>query len=198
MSEAVVYIHGKGGSPNEAEHYRMLFKDSEVIGLDYNSETPWEAKKEFPVLFDSIAQKYDSVTVIANSIGAFFTMHALTDRQIRKAYFISPIVDMQKLISDMMLWANVSEKELSEKKEIPTSFGETLSWDYLNFVKENPIVWNIPTHILYGEKDNLTPYETVSNFAEKIKSTLTVMNGGEHWFHTEEQMKFLDEWILNR
>ena len=25
--------------------------------------------------------------------------------------------------------------------------------------------------------------------------TLTVMRNGEHWFHTEEQMKFLDEWI---
>ena len=27
---------------------------------------------------------------------------------------------------------------------------------------------------------------------------LTVMENGEHWFHTEEQMKFLDEWILNQ
>ena len=25
--------------------------------------------------------------------------------------------------------------------------------------------------------------------------SLTVMEGGEHWFHTEEQMRFLDEWI---
>ena len=22
------------------------------------------------------------------------------------------------------------------------------------------------------------------------------MRNGEHWFHTEEQMKFLDEWIV--
>ena len=27
------------------------------------------------------------------------------------------------------------------------------------------------------------------------EATLTVMKGGEHWFHTEEEMKFLDEWI---
>ena len=26
-------------------------------------------------------------------------------------------------------------------------------------------------------------------------ATLTVMEGGEHWFHTEEQMDFLDRWI---
>jgi len=22
------------------------------------------------------------------------------------------------------------------------------------------------------------------------------MDGGEHWFHTEEQMRFLDDWII--
>lgn len=29
--------------------------------------------------------------------------------------------------------------ELCEKREIPTDFGETLSWKYLCFVRENPI-----------------------------------------------------------
>lgn len=24
---------------------------------------------------------------------------------------------------------------------------------------------------------------------------LTIMKNGEHWFHTEEQMQFLDAWI---
>jgi len=24
---------------------------------------------------------------------------------------------------------------------------------------------------------------------------VTVMEGGEHWFHTAEQMAFLDDWI---
>ncbi len=29
-------------------------------------------------------------------------------------------------------------------------------------------------------------------------ATLTVMKGGEHWFHTEEEMNFLDEWIRSQ
>ena len=33
MKHIVVYVHGKGGSPAEAEHYKSLFPDSEVIGL---------------------------------------------------------------------------------------------------------------------------------------------------------------------
>uniref|UniRef100_UPI000CD9A434 copper resistance protein NlpE N-terminal domain-containing protein n=1 Tax=Campylobacter concisus TaxID=199 RepID=UPI000CD9A434 len=35
---------------------------------------------------------------VASSIGAFFAMHALQDMRIKKAYFISPIVDMENLI----------------------------------------------------------------------------------------------------
>ena len=95
------------------------------------------------------------------------------------------------------MWANVTEDELCGKKEIQTDFGETLSWENLCYVREHPIVWTVPTHILYGENDNLTSYETISEFANRIKATLTVMKNGEHWFHTEEQMKFLDNWISN-
>ena len=37
--------------------------------------------------------------------------------------------------------------------------------------------------------------ETMTEFAKKIHANLTVMENGEHWFHTEEQMAFLDNWF---
>lgn len=193
--KAVIYIHGKGGSADEAEHYKPLFADCDVIGLDYKAETPWEAKAEFPKLFDAVSEVHSSVTVIANSIGAYFAMSALSDRKIEKAIFISPIVNMERLISDMMVWANVTEEALRERKEIRTDFGETLSWDYLSYVRSNPICWSVPTHILYGNQDGLTSFATVSSFAKRIGATLDVMEGGEHWFHTARQMAFLDDRI---
>ncbi len=195
MNKAVIYIHGKGGSSEEAAHYRSLFGDCDIIGFDYTAQSPWEAKEEFPNFFDAVFEAHGSVMVIANSIGAFFAMSALSDRKIEKAYLISPVVDMEKLIKDMMMWANVTEEELQDRKEIQTTFGETLSWEYLCYVKEHPVAWTIPTHILYGEKDDLTSYGTISEFANKIKATLTVMKNGEHWFHTKEQMDLLDNWI---
>ena len=124
-------------------------------------------------------------------------MNALSDKQIEKAYFVSPVVNMEKLITNMMFWSNVTEDKLRDKKEIKTSFGETLSWDYLCYVRENTITWKIPTHILFGEKENLTSYSTISEFAKQANATLTVKKNGEHWFHTDEQMKFLDDWINN-
>lgn len=195
MKDLILYIHGKGGNAQEAEHYKRIFPHWDVIGMDYQSQTPWEAKKEFPILFESYQKEYKKINVIANSIGAFFAMNALTSQSITKAFFISPIVDMEKLISDMLLWANITENELEIKKIIPTSFGETLSWDYLCYVRENPIKWPVFTSILYGEKDHLTSLDTIKAFTAKTDAELTVMKNGEHWFHTEEQMSFLDQWL---
>lgn len=195
MDQVVIYIHGKGGSADESLHYKTLFSDCDVVGLNYTAQYPWEAKKEFQSYFDLMCKHYKSVQIVANSIGAYFAMNALSEKQIEKAYFISPIVNMEQLIADMMFWANITEDELQDKKEIETTFGETLSWEYLCYARRNPIKWKIPTNILFGEKDNLTSYITISEFAKQTKATLTVMKNGEHWFHTEEQMKFLDEWI---
>ena len=192
---AVIYIHGKGGSATESEHYKPLFPDCEVIGLDYQTFTPWETGKEIRIAVEELKGKYENVILIANSIGAFFSMNAGIDEMIQKAFFISPIVNMEKLITDMMQWANVSESELESEGIIHTDYGEDLSWEYLCYVRNHPITWSVPTQILYGSNDHLTSLETITDFANKHQATLSVMDGGEHWFHTEDQMQFLDNWI---
>ena len=196
MKDKVIYVHGKGGSAAEAEHYRPLFADSDVIGFDYHSQTPWEACEEFPCFFNKEREGCASLTLIANSIGAFFSMSALSGTQVDRALFISPIVNMEKLIGDMVSWANVTEDELRRRGEIPTDFGETLSWEYLCYVREHPIKWSVPTRILYGGKDHLTQHGTVSAFADSIGASLTVMEDGGHWFHTDDEMRVLDSWII--
>ena len=191
----VLYIHGKGGSACESEHYKSLFPGCEVLGLDYKTFTPWETGKEIHKALEELKGRYENIILIANSIGAFFSMNAGIESMIKNAYFISPMVDMEKMIFNLMSWSGVSEEELKERGRIPTSFGEDLSWEYLCYVRNHPITWNVPTKILYGSNDNLTSYETMSSFAQKHNAELTVMENGEHWFHTEEQMKFLDDWI---
>ena len=195
VENAIIYIHGKYGTAEEAEYYKKFFNKADIIGFEYTSEYPWDFQKEFSNFIDNIYIKYKKISIIANSIGAYFTMLSLTNKNIEKAFFISPIVDMEKLITDMMFLENITEEELYKKKEIKSSFGETLSWDYLTFVRKNPIEWNVPTYILYGEKDNWTSYEIILNFTNKLKANLTIMRDGEHWFHTKEQMEFLNNWI---
>ena len=197
MKHLVVYVHGKGGSAGEADHYVPLFSGCEVVGFDYRAQTPWDAREEFPRFFEQMRSSCDSLTLIANSIGAFFSMSALNSKYVDHALFISPVVDMENLIQNMMARANVTEDELRARKEIPVGFGETLSWDWLCDVRNHPIRWTVPTRILYGDRDFLTQPETMSAFAARIGAQLTVMPRGEHWFHTPEQMAFLDYWIMD-
>ena len=196
MKNAVIYVHGKDGSANEANHYKQFFnEDYEVIGFDYKSKFPWQAKEEFQKYFDFVITKYNEILLIGNSIGAYFSMISLSEKQIKKAMFISPIVDMENVILNMMKWENVSEEELEDKKIINTSFGESLLWEYLSYVRKNSIICDIPTSILYGEKDDITSLKAMNNFANKINADLTILENGEHWFHTEEQISFLDSWF---
>lgn len=139
--------------------------------------------------------RYSKIYLIANSIGAYFSILSLSDKPIEKAMLISPIIDMECLILEMMRRENISEEELSLRKKVNTLSGELLYWEYLSYVRNNPITWNIPSSILYGEKDNMNSLDTISIFADKINADLTVMENGEHWFHMEEQVRFLDDWF---
>ncbi len=196
--DLVLYIHGKGGSAAECEHYAPLFPDCEVVGLDYKTFTPWETGREIREAVEPLYRAGRSITLIANSIGAYFSMCAGIDAMLRRAFFISPIVDMERLIRSMMDRAGVTEEELRSRGVIPTLFGENLSWAYLRYVRSHPVSWNVPTEILYGSADELTAYETIAAFAAAHRAGLTVMDGGAHWFHTPEQMAFLDDWIRRR
>ena len=194
----VLYVHGKGGSAAEAEHYRPLFPEADVVGFDYHSENPWSAKAEFSEKIAALQANYDQIFLISVSIGAYFSMSADISDSIRRAWLISPIVDMERLILSMLSWAGETEEALQARKIIPTTFGEDLSWEYLQYVRSHPIQWRAPTEILCGSTDSLQSIETIRAFARRFRAGVTVMEGGEHWFHTAEQMKFLDDWIRRR
>ena len=114
---------------------------------------------------------------------------------VRRAYFISPVIDMEGMIKGMMEREGVTEERLNTQGTIPTSFGEELSWEYLSYVRTHPVDWTAETHVLYGENDCLVPSSSLKAFLSGCNATLTVMGGGEHWFHTPEQTAFVAEWI---
>lgn len=197
MSRAMLYIHGKGGNSRETEMLKPFCDGYAIYGIDLADFTPWGTEAQIQNAFEALKKEFDSVSVVGNSIGAYFAMFALQNSPVEKAFFISPILDMEQLILTMMEWANVSEKELRERGSVDTHFGETLSWEYLLFVREHPIHWKTPTEILYAELDNMTSRKTVDNFVNTHQAKLTVMPKGEHWFHTPAQIAFLGNWLKN-
>ncbi|MFQ9308809.1 MAG: hypothetical protein ACLR2K_02665 [Paraclostridium sordellii] len=98
---------------------------------------------------------------------------------------------MKRIIDNIMLWFDIDEEYLKSKQTVKTPIGQNLYWDYYCYVKDNPIdKWNIPTNILYGLKDDLCESDIVFKFVKRFNCNITVMNKGEHYFHTQEQLKF--------
>jgi alpha-beta hydrolase superfamily lysophospholipase len=200
-----LFLHGQMGHKEEAEAFVKIVcpKGAQVLGIDLPGHgarqgrdealNPWTVVPELLAVMDWARVRWNSISLRANSIGAYFAMLALDAPD--KALLVSPILDMERLILDMMGWANVTERELSEKGEIVTSFGQTLSWAYLCYVREHPIHdWHCPICILYAGQDNMTSRQTVEEFTRHHGAQLTIMDNGEHWFHTPEQRKVLQTW----
>ena len=147
-------------------------------------------------IMDYAKMRYDEISLWACSMGAYFSLLAYKDEELESSVFLSPVVNMKLIIDNMMLWSNTTEEELKEKQEIKTEFGPILYWDYYEYVKNNPIEeWNKPTFVLYGNKDNMQDEDTIKNFCEEFNCLLEVLDGGEHYFHTEEQLDFYNNWL---
>lgn len=145
-------------------------------------------------IFKYARTRSNIISVFGCSVGAYFSMLAYKDEQIRQALFLSPVVDMKRIINNMMTWYNVSEERLEKEQEIVTPI-KTLYWDYYQYVLNHPVEWDKPTKLLYGAKDNLCEPNYVNSFAERVKANMTVLEDGEHFFHTEKQLDFLRKWL---
>ena len=195
MKHAMLYIHGKGGNAAEAERFRVICPGFTVLGVDYQGELPWEVAPQITAAYDEAHRQYDHIVLLANSIGAYFAMLFLQDRMLDKALFVSPVLDMERLILDMMSWAGVSEQVLREQREIPTDFGETCPGRIFAMCGSIPSPGRCHRDPLCWGR-HLVSRQTVERFAEEHGAGLTVLENGEHWFHTEEQLAFLDGWIV--
>ena len=207
----VLYIHGKCGNKEEAADFAAIAvqKGYQVLSLDLPGHgertkemadfVPWHVTKELNFILEACKKKYNSISLYACSIGAWFSLLAFKEETFKQCLFVSPVLDMKHVITNMMEWAKVTVEELKSKQEIPTDFGETLSFQYWQYVLAHPIEkWYSPTSILYGTADHLTKQSVVEAFAKRFQSQVTLMKNGGHWFHTEEELKFMRDWIQSQ
>ena len=195
--KVVVYIHGLYGSIREAEDFSYLKDEYDVVGLDYNDGNPWELKDTIRNEFKKLTKNYQEVVVIANSIGAFYAYEYLSDCDIKQAFFISPIADMSQIILNKMMDEGILLNELEEKMFIACKDGTVLSFDFYQHVSRRNDNWKTSTDILYGERDNLVYIENIADFlSNHPNAKLTIKQGSEHYFHTDEEKEFIKNWIL--
>lgn len=197
VKRVAIYIHGLHGSAQEAEDYAFLKDRYDVVGLDYQDGNPWELKETIQQEFKKLAKGYDEVVVIANSIGAFYACEYLADFNIKRAFFISPIVSMFQNIVDLMSMYDIKDKELREKGIIELENGTVLSYDFYQRVSNEEDHWEVPTDILYGAYDDVVYTGSMLEFLENHPlAKLTVKSDSEHYFESEEEKEFIKDWML--
>lgn len=141
-------------------------------------------------------EHWDQVSLFACSMGNYFSLLTYRDIGLKTALFLSPVVDMERIIRNMMMWFQVSPERLEKEGTIDTPVGQKLYWDYFCYVLEHPVdKWDVDTRILYGAQDNLVEVDTISNFIEKFPVLLEIMDEGEHYFHTDDQINVFTQWL---
>lgn len=203
-----IYVHGKHGNKEEAGQFAQIAAQSgyQTVSFDLPEHgerkdepylcIPQNAVHDLQRVYSFFGSSYKSISLYACSIGTYFSLLAYRDITFGKCLFQSPILNMERLITNMMQWANVSPQQLEQQQEIPTSFGETLSWDYYRYTQDHPVdKWESNTFILYGENDNLTEREVLNSFSEKFNCETDVMPNGEHYFHTPAQLDYMYQWL---
>ena len=188
----IAFLHG----------YQVLSFDLPEHGERKTDKTPCKVQncvEELKAVINYAKEKWQIVSLFAVSMGAYFSLLSCRELSIKHAWFLSPVVDMEKIIQNIMKVSSVSEEQLEKEQTIKTPYGQTLYWDYLVYVRNNRIEkWDIPTDILFGENDDVCDTNTTKDFSERFDCSLTTVSRAEHWIHTPEQLNALRSWLVNK
>lgn len=202
-----LFVHGKMSSKESAEGiakiaeqrgYQTISFDLPGHGERKNEDKRcdiWNGVHDLTVIGDYVFTNWNEVSLYACSLGAYFSLNAYHRCNIKKCLFQSPILDMEYLIKQMMVWFEISEERLASEKEIDTPI-DLMTWDYYQYVKEHPIQnWDIETKILFAGRDNLQSLEIIKNFVDKFNGMITVSEHSEHPFMGEEDGAIVEQWL---
>jgi alpha-beta hydrolase superfamily lysophospholipase len=205
----VVAVHGNQSSKEDdviitfaecaiSKGYQVISFDLPDHGERKDENVPCKVQNavgDLKAVMSQAKKLSESISLFACSMGAYFSLLAYNEAPLQQALFLSPLVDMERMIHNMMIWFNISEDKLKAEQEISTPIGQPLYWDYYCYVKEHPVTtWNVPTAILYGANDDTVELDTVEAFAKRFHADLRFMEQGEHYFHTKEQLSFFRKW----
>ena len=208
----IIAVHGnfsnKADIPIQILSEIAISKGYQVLGFDLpehgdrkNDSTLCKVQEciiDLNQIMTFAKNRWNKISIFGNSIGAYFSLMAFKDEAVEKAYFLSPVVNMEQIIKNMMLSFQITEDLLQKEEIIQTPIGQILYWDYYDYVKKHPVEqWNVPTYILYGNQDNLCSYDTLLDFQNKVPVYLKILSNCEHFFHTSEQLNAFTLWLTD-
>ncbi len=180
----------------------------QVVSFDLpqHGERAWETERIMPdrcirelkTVFRYAKGSARQISLFGCSMGAYFQLLTFAEEEIARAWFLSPVTDMERIIHNLMGYCGITEEEFEERIVVENDI-EPLYFPYYTYVRSHPVTkWPHETYILRGEHDTLCEYPYVKDFAERFGCSLTEQKGGEHWFHTESELAFFRSWIRER
>lgn len=208
--KVLLCVHGKMGSKDvfaqiaeiaEQKGYQTLSFDLPQHGERQEEAARcdvWNGIRDLNAMGDYAFRRWKHVSLYACSLGAYFSLQAYPEREFEKCLFQSPILDMEYLVGQMMKWFDVTEERLHREGEIDTPI-DPLRWDYWQYIRKHPVEkWNIPTHILFGGKDELQTLEIMHSFAERFGASVRVAKDSEHPFMAEGDGEIVNRWLREK
>lgn len=205
--KAYIHVHGKMSCKEYAAEFAEIAaeKGYQTISFDLPDHGErkgrgercdiWSGIHDLSIIRDYVFEKWSGVSLFACSLGAYFSLNTYCADSFKKCLFQSPILDMEYLIGQMMIWFNITEERLEAEKEIETPV-DLMTWDYYRYVKSHPLKgWDIPTAVLYGGKDNFQSRDIVESFVEKYGCRLTVSENSEHPFMEQSDFEVVRKWL---
>lgn len=202
-----LHVHGKMSSKESARDFAVLAAEVgfQTVSFDLPQHGErkekadrcdiWNGIRDLTRVCDYVFSRWREVRLYACSLGAFFSLHVCGDYPFKKALFQSPIVDMEHLIGQMMLWFGVTEDRLEREGEIDTPI-DILSWKYYRYVRAHPIRnWEIPTAILFAGRDDLQSRQVMGAFCNRFGCRLTVSEESLHPFMEEKDGPIVADWL---
>lgn len=205
-----IHVHGKMSRKEYAENFAKAAEKYGWQTLSFDlpehgerAEGPercdvWQGMKDLDVIADYAFAQWKQVGLFACSLGAWFSLNAYGERHLAACLFQSPVVDMEWLVKQMMLWNGVTEERLREEQEIPTSI-DLLRWDYYRYILAHPVErWPHKTGILYAGRDQLQPEQVIRSFADRFGAHVCVSPESEHPFMAAGDADLVEKWITER
>ena len=202
-----IHVHGKMSRKEHAESFAKIAESRGYQTLSFDlpehgerKNEPdrcdiWTGMRDLKKIADWAFTQYKSVSLYGCSLGAYFSLQTYASLPFQKCLFQSPVLDMEYLVRQMMLWFDITEEQLEKEKEIDNPV-DPLRWDYFQFVRSHPVEsWPIPTAILYGGKDDLQSRGVMEAFCTAHGCSLTVSGQSGHAFMDMGDDEIIENWL---
>ena len=164
---------------------------------DDKAFTPMDASPEVRAFARLARSQSTEVSLLANSIGAYFSLCDTPAGTFDRAWMVSPLLDLEYYIRDIMAEYSVTDEQLEAQTVIDTPRG-VLERSYLRFVEEHPARLNAPSWMIRGDQDEMVPLNALSRFVGAPGVELVQVEGGQHFLGQPPHLDTVVAWFEER